>query len=395
MYRHGRGGPVDLDQAFYWFSKAAQAGQLNAETSLGDMYEKGEGVKRDYRAADFWYRRAAISGNLVAQLSLAEMLEAGEGIKQDVVAALGWYTLASRTPASSANPYYVEESKKANERRNLLAKRLSHTERAIAEDLADRWVVGNDLPTQQMQAHSPENADLLVASGPPEASLPSGNASDALARVQAGCDIAHGYRSFRSEVRCIEDGIRASPDLAATTVSADLELYTLTADNLVDEVSRKVITRTVGRVELQKAFLEFRDLVNRQNAETTAKAEAAQLQAQQAAASARAARERDNQRLAAAQAAAGAEQREIERRQEELVAFCVSEANERLAANPVFVSDHIHLGLFETSYGAGTYRNVDHLCAKDNYWYKQVPPPQKIITCSRSPGWGGVNCTEQ
>ena len=226
--------------------------------------------------------------------------------------------------------------------------------------------------------------------------------ADSLARIQADCDASHGRKTFSSQVKCIKSGILLSQALSATTVSDDIHLYTLTADNLADEVGRKAILPTAARVELQKAFLEFRDRVNRQNAEMTAKEDAARFQAQQIAdaaqerenqrrASAQADRERENQRLAAAQA----EQREIDRRQEELVAFCVSEANQRLAANPIFVSDHIYLGLFETSYGAGTYRNVDRLCAKDNYWYKQVPPPQKIINCSRSPGWGGINCTEQ
>jgi len=225
---------------------------------------------------------------------------------------------------------------------------------------------------------------------------------DILAKVQIECDTLHGYKTFGSQVKCVKEGIRASPDLSATIISGDLQLYTLTADNLVDEVARKSITPSAARVELQKAFLEFRDRVNRQNAEVSAKEDAARLQAQQAEASAQAAHEQEIQRLIVAQAAAEAahtaaeaEQRELYSHQEESVAFCVSEANQRLAANPQYAWTLFGLGIFPTSEGARTFRNVDRLCANDNYWYKQVPPPQKIITCSQSPGWGGVNCTEQ
>lgn len=216
--------------------------------------------------------------------------------------------------------------------------------------------------------------------------------TDILAYIQAGCDVTHGYQTFSSQVTCIKNDIRLSQVLSAATVSDDVQLYTLTADNLVDELGRKRISPTAARVELQKAFLDFRDRVNRQNAETTAKENVARSQAQQAAASAQAAQEREHQRLAAAQAAAEAEQREINRRRDDLVAFCVSEANQRLFANTSFAYDNLQLGLFPI--WKGTYHNVDRLCANDTYWYKQVPPPQKVINCS--PGWGGgVNCTEQ
>jgi hypothetical protein len=75
--------------------------------------------------------------------------------------------------------------------------------------------------------------------------------------------------------------------------------------------------------------------------------------------------------------------------------MCVSEANQRLAANPQFVNDNAFtLGIFPTNLGARTFRNVDRLCANDNYWYKQVSPPQKFINCQNQ-GMLGVNCTEQ
>jgi hypothetical protein len=113
-------------------------------------------------------------------------------------------------------------------------------------------------------------------------------AGDSLARLRSECDVAHGYKAFSAEVRCIENGIRVSQDFSATTVSDEIQLYTLTADNLVDEVGRKAMSPTAARVELQKAFLEFRDRSNRQNTEVAAKEEAVRLQAQATVATAKA-----------------------------------------------------------------------------------------------------------
>jgi len=141
-----------------------------------------------------------------------------------------------------------------------------------------------------------------------QASSDVGNprAGDSLAKLQSECDAAHGYKTFGVEVKCIKNGIRVSQDLSATTVSEEIQLYTLTADNLADEVSRKAVSPAAARVELQKAFLEFRDRVNRRNTEVLAKEDAARLLAQQAA---EAAQKRENERRSAAQAAEEAQRR--------------------------------------------------------------------------------------
>lgn len=168
LYREGLGGPVDMERAFYWFSKAAQSGQVNAQTSLGDMFEKGDAVRVNYLAAAYWYRRAAISGFFIGQISLAEMLEAGRGIPQDSVAALAWYTIASNAKVNPANQYYVEESAKAAEARDSLARRLSKQQRAISQDLATRWLAGFDLPAPDRPSASDAPASADASSPPPQ-----------------------------------------------------------------------------------------------------------------------------------------------------------------------------------------------------------------------------------
>jgi uncharacterized protein len=173
LYRTGRGGPIDLQQAFYWFSKAADQGLPNAQTSLGRMYEKGEGVPQDYLKAAYLYRRAAVAGYFLGQSALARMFEAGRGIPRDPIAALAWYTLAANIHLDPSGAFYsahAQAQKKIAVARDNLAQHLSASERAVAEDIAHRWVVGYDLP--RPSAPEPDKASKQPAATPPRQKKP-------------------------------------------------------------------------------------------------------------------------------------------------------------------------------------------------------------------------------
>ena len=60
----------DLNQAAFWYSKAAEQGNTNAQNNLGSMYEKGEGVLKDLNQAAFWYSKAAEQGDSDGQYNL-------------------------------------------------------------------------------------------------------------------------------------------------------------------------------------------------------------------------------------------------------------------------------------------------------------------------------------
>lgn len=203
-------------------------------------------------------------------------------------------------------------------------------------------------------------------------------AGDTLGKLQTECDAAHGYRAFSAEVKCVENGIRVSQDFSAKAVSEEIHLYTLTAENLVDEVGRKSMSSTAARVELQKAFLEFRDRLNRQNAETAAKEEAARLQAQQIAASAQAAREQENQRLLAAQAAA----EDVQRAQDQEA----QRAAQQAALEQV--REQCREGM-QINHNGINYAGLAQ-CDADPYAYARI----KHINCSGN-GTNQISCTEQ
>lgn len=78
-YRLGRGVPIDLGAAKMWFEKAADAGHLDAESTLGLLlFQNG-----DHEAGLKWLRRAAEQGEPRALLVYGTALYNGDGVTQD------------------------------------------------------------------------------------------------------------------------------------------------------------------------------------------------------------------------------------------------------------------------------------------------------------------------
>lgn len=73
---------------------AAEAGDVEAMTNVGEIFERGLGDSPNYEAAALWYQRAAEAGNSRAQFNLGSLYEAGLGVAADKVAALNLYRQA-------------------------------------------------------------------------------------------------------------------------------------------------------------------------------------------------------------------------------------------------------------------------------------------------------------
>jgi len=96
-YRLGRGVPINLGLAKSWFERAADAGHLDAETTLGLLlFQNGQ-------AADGlkWLRKAAVEGEPRALLVYGTALYNGDGVTQD--RELG-YAYVSRAAAQGLAP---------------------------------------------------------------------------------------------------------------------------------------------------------------------------------------------------------------------------------------------------------------------------------------------------
>ena len=80
---------------------AAQQGDAEAQTMVGEIYERGLGAEPNYAAALEWYLRAAEQGASRAQFNLGTLYEQGLGVPADKLEALNWYRRASGLAADS------------------------------------------------------------------------------------------------------------------------------------------------------------------------------------------------------------------------------------------------------------------------------------------------------
>ena len=71
--------------------KDAEAGNAEAQFSLGEMFFAGHGVPQDYAEARRWYGMAAAQGHAGAQCGLGEIYAEGKGVPQDMQTAKDWF----------------------------------------------------------------------------------------------------------------------------------------------------------------------------------------------------------------------------------------------------------------------------------------------------------------
>ena len=91
LYYYGLGVTQDYSQAVYWYRKAADQGQIDAQAGLGFLYYYGEGVTQDYSQAVYWSRKAADQGNVNSMYLLGKIYYKGLGVARDLKQAAYWY----------------------------------------------------------------------------------------------------------------------------------------------------------------------------------------------------------------------------------------------------------------------------------------------------------------
>ena len=92
---------ADLKSALRIWMEAAQAGDLEAQTNVGEIYERGIGVEPNYEAALIWYQKAADKGYSRALFNLGTLYEQGQGVPADKLKALNLYRQAWGLPEDS------------------------------------------------------------------------------------------------------------------------------------------------------------------------------------------------------------------------------------------------------------------------------------------------------
>ncbi|KAL5234597.1 hypothetical protein ACI65C_002007 [Semiaphis heraclei] len=92
----GRGVPIDIQTAYYYFQRAAENGNALAYGFLGKIFlEERDDVKPDYEKALEYFYKAAKLKNPVGQSGLGYMYLHGLNVAQDYSEALNWFTLAA------------------------------------------------------------------------------------------------------------------------------------------------------------------------------------------------------------------------------------------------------------------------------------------------------------
>jgi TPR repeat protein len=95
VYGAGEGVTKDEGFALYWLKKATEDGQAQAQSVLGMHYRDGRNVERDQQKAFDWLLRAAKHGDVDSQVSVAQMYEEGVVVPQEYKLAANWYKKAA------------------------------------------------------------------------------------------------------------------------------------------------------------------------------------------------------------------------------------------------------------------------------------------------------------
>ena len=98
QYYSGDGVEQNYEKAVYWYTKAAEQGNVYAEYCLGWCYSKGLGVAQDDGQAINWYAKAGENGNVDAQYNLGLIYDCAEDYGQ----AAYWFAKAAEQDCADA-----------------------------------------------------------------------------------------------------------------------------------------------------------------------------------------------------------------------------------------------------------------------------------------------------
>ncbi|MEE3491540.1 DUF1883 domain-containing protein [Ruminococcus sp.] len=139
-YYFGQGYPVDYTQALYWYHKAADAGNMHSQNSIGVCYQKGHGVPQDDCQAASWFEKACESGNPEGAFNLANCYYTGTGVEKSIDEALKYWSKAAKLGHPAAQQKYDEVFA------SLQTQRRSHRARNhVCHDLGFQMTTGPQL----------------------------------------------------------------------------------------------------------------------------------------------------------------------------------------------------------------------------------------------------------
>lgn len=94
-YEKGNGVEKSYNEAFKYYSLAAEQGDVFCIHKIGKFYERGLGVTKCFREAFKYYKLAADQGDPMAQYSIGQFYEEGKGTKRSLESAFCYYKLSA------------------------------------------------------------------------------------------------------------------------------------------------------------------------------------------------------------------------------------------------------------------------------------------------------------
>ena len=113
LFDLGQGVPEDPATAYKWYRRAAETGLAKAQFNVAVMEDSGVVGPRDAVAAARWYAKAAAQGHLRAQYNLAQLYASGDGVPRDIAEAKAWYRVAARGGLTAAADKLAEIERNA------------------------------------------------------------------------------------------------------------------------------------------------------------------------------------------------------------------------------------------------------------------------------------------
>lgn len=131
----------NLAEAFFWYEKAAKAGEPSACHYVAKAYATGRGTPLNLELAEVWYEKAALKGSATAMAKLGDLISMDDGNNTYDALAHAWYALA------------VEHGETAwTERRDRLAKGMSEESLKLARERVEEIKGKTLLPTERPPA---------------------------------------------------------------------------------------------------------------------------------------------------------------------------------------------------------------------------------------------------
>lgn len=141
-YAKATGRAQDCKTAAEWFARPAAKGRMEAILRLAALYRDGcRNLPRNPAASAIWYKKAAEAGDVGAQGTLGTLYSFGQGVAQDYKEAYFWLDLAAHTPGPRQQQYAAN--------RQLVGTHLTTDEVATTKERVADWIAAHARPAAQ------------------------------------------------------------------------------------------------------------------------------------------------------------------------------------------------------------------------------------------------------